>query len=303
MRYAGTAAALLVLAILMGLARPALARDIDRSFRELFPASPGTILHLEHGDGDVTVVGWERDEIEVSVVYRGSARKFGVGSATDDFSLECRSEGSEVWVDGKEAGSGVILGYVTSDVSEYVYRVRAPSYVDLDLDGGDGDVIVESWRGNVDYRLHDGNLTLRDVVCGTIRVEIEDGAVAATGVEADLGVVSRGGRVDVLESRSPGLDVKSDRGEVRIDVRAVSAPRVQVESGDKVHVDLGRGSSTAFDLGTETGRIRLDLPEGADIAEEPNRVTGRLGDGEGSVTVRTGEGSIVLRESGETRVF
>jgi hypothetical protein len=197
----------------------------------------------------------------------------------------------------------VILGYVTSEVTEYVYRVRAPSYVDLDLDGGDGDVIVESWRGNVECRLDDGNLTLRDVVCGTVRVEIEDGAVTATGVEAALDVVSRAGRVDVLESRSPELDVKSDRGEVRIDVRAVSAPRVQVESGDKVHVDLGRGSSAAFDLGTEKGRIRLDLPGDADIAEEPNRVTGRLNGGEGSITVRTEEGSIVLRESGDTRLF
>ena len=303
MRVVGIAAVILVLAILIGLARPVAARDIDRSFRETFPVSPGTILHLEHGDGDVTVIGWERDEIEVSVVYRGSARKFGVGSATDDFSLDTRQEGAEVWVDGKEAGSGVILGYVTAEVSEYVYRIRAPVYVGLDLEGHDGDVIIEAWRGNVDCRLHDGNLTLRDVVAERITVDIEDGDVAASEVEAPFRVISRNGRVDVLQGRSPDLDVKSDHGEVRIDLRAVTAPRVQVESGDKVHVDLGRGASASFDLGTDTGRIRLDLSGDSDLSEEPNRVTGRLSGGEGSVTVRTGEGSIVLRETGETRVL
>ena len=39
---------------------------VEKEFHHSFPVDEETVLHLDHGDGDVTLTPWDWDEVEVS---------------------------------------------------------------------------------------------------------------------------------------------------------------------------------------------------------------------------------------------
>ena len=58
---------------------PAEAEQVDKEFHQSFQAREGTVLALEHGDGDVNIIPWEEATIDVVVKYRGEVKTIGLG--------------------------------------------------------------------------------------------------------------------------------------------------------------------------------------------------------------------------------
>ena len=107
------------------------ARDIDRTYQKTFAdLEPGTRLVLRHGDGDVIVVPWERDAIEVDVDYHVSVARLGFGSAPD-LDVDLRRYGETVEVLGRERGTVNVGILFFSREHEHVYRIKAPPWVRL----------------------------------------------------------------------------------------------------------------------------------------------------------------------------
>jgi hypothetical protein len=312
MRRLGT----LLAALGAGLAVPTGAKEISRDFHERFEVAEGAKLVLRHGDGDVQVTTWDQDAVEVDVVYRGRFTMVGAGKEPD-FSVEFEQSGNVIRVTGREGDVAMVGIYLSMDVAEHRYTIRAPAWLAVDTRGEDGSVRIVGLRGEVRCHLEDGSLRAERITAA-VDVTTEDGSVQLADVKASDGSVSvadgdvrlercsgtwsvrtEDGGVDLHEHRSGRLEVRSVDGSVHVQLVAGDAPEVDVESEDgSVEVEVGEGISTAFLLTAEDGLIGIEAPGAQRLAQDTGRAYGELGDAEGEVRIRTVDGSITLRAVG-----
>ncbi len=319
-------------ALLLAAAPAAVATEIDRSFHQRFDVESGARLELEHEDGDVVITPWAENVIEVDVRYRVEYKRVGVGVDPD---LEVRFEqrGGVVRVIGEEKSAGGV-GFFSMNQIEYVYRVSAPAYVVLDLDGEDGDVEVSGWRGAITARNDDGDFRLADLQVPRLRLDVEDGDVEIEGCEGEMDLEVDDGDVTVRDCRGERIRIDGQDGRVRIDdcegdfeistddgdveLSGLRAGKLEVHTSDgRIEIDidsglgrldadvsaddgdvdlrLGDGVGADFTLSSDDGDIRVDA-EAAGLEQGRKRATGRLGDGGGRIQVSTNSGRITLRQ-------
>ncbi len=321
------------LAALFAFSAPiASATEVDRSFNKRFDVEQGARLELEHEDGEVVITPWEENAIEIDVRYRVEYKRIGVGRDPD---LDVRFEhsGEVVRVVGEERSSGGI-GFFSSDEIEYVYRVSAPPWVVLELEGDDGDVEISGWQGAVTIRNDDGDVLLKDLRVPRLRLDLQDGDVEIEGFEGDMDLEVDDGDVTVSECRGERIRIDGQDGNIRLedcegnfelatddgdlDLSGLRAGKLDVDTGDgrieigidsslgvldvdvsaddgDVDLKLGDGVAGAFSLSSDDGDIRVDAEAGS-LDQNRHRVSGRLGDGDGNIRVSTGSGRITLRQ-------
>jgi hypothetical protein len=325
---------LLVLPILAVAATiPALAKDVSKDFHKSFDVKQGAVLHLEHGDGDVTITPWDKDVVDVDVHYRAEVKSLGVGGKVY-FDVLFDQSGDVIKVIGEERISGSV-GFRYFRRYDYTYDIRAPRYVRLDLEGEDGDVDIRNWRAKIDCTLEDGDVELEDVVSPRTQIDLEDGDVSIHGLEGELVVDAEDGDVELsrckvsrcrisledgdltvrqsegdfeidaedgdinfYESRAGALEIRGSDGDVDLNLLKSGSVDwdVSTEDGD-VSIDLEAGISAGFTVETEEGHIRLDVPDTADLRERRHRASGELHGGQGRIRIDTAAGDISLRES------
>ncbi len=329
------AVALLVACVLVATVSTAAAesREIKKDFDQTFQVSQGASLHVNHGDGDVTVVPWEKDEVRVVVHYDATVRIGGVWRQTD-FDVEFRHEGEDIHVVGHEPGASG-FGWIRRTVRKYVYEISAPAYTRLIVNGDDGDVVIRDWAGDINCTLDDGDVHIDGANCERVHVTVEDGDVDLSGVNADLRVSSDDGDITLDGCRTPSCRIRVADGDVLVtgcggsfdvslddgDLAMMQLESLEVtvscEDGD-IMVGLAHGGAVDVDITTDDGDATLRLhPETSamvaiavddggvkishsafgELEKTRHRVTGRIGAGEGSVRIRTADGDVVIGET------
>jgi DUF4097 and DUF4098 domain-containing protein YvlB len=323
-----------LLAAALAAPTPSAARQVNKDYHETFKVAEGHRLLLVHGDGDVTITPWDRDEVDVVVHYRANVTKIGPGKV-GDFEVEFSQEGKTLRVIGKE-GDSFAVGFLSRHEYEYTYKIQAPSYLQLELRGDDGDVSIRDWRAPISCDLDDGDVDINGVQAPKTKVSLEDGNLQIAGLEGDLVVEGEDGAVDLRDCRFGLCRVEGEDGEVRIedcegsfeletedgdqDAQRVLAHRfetrtedgdieldlrrsddldLEVETGDgDVTVGLAPGFSLRFDVETDGGSIRVHLPSATFGENEDDHVTGQQQGGQGRLRIRTDDGDVRLRETG-----
>lgn len=321
-----------LVALLVGVS-PLKAEQIDREFHETFDVAPGAVLKLIHGDGDVTISPWDEGKLDVLVRYRAKSRTVVGWSKKTEVDVSFRQEGDTIYVVGKEP-SMVSIGVSSYQEFEYTYTVRAPSYLQLELVGDDGDVSIEGWKAELDLRSDDGDMRLVSIEAPSAEISVEDGDLEILGFTGDLSIVSEDGDVEIhdcsgannrirledgdldLFECSGDFDVVTADGNIRMSRLKAGNVQIRVSDGDvdlellpaerlnlvmragdgDLDVELDRQISAAFDLQTRDGRIRVHSDSVSDLLEEKRRTTGRLGDGRGNIEITTSDGNITIRQ-------
>lgn len=307
--------------------------EVDRSFDKRFDVKPGARLVLTHGDGELTITPWDEDAISVEVRYRVHYRRVGLGT-DPDLDVRFEQDGDVVRVTGKETSSGGV-GFFSKDTVEHSYRVKAPSYVELELHGDDGDVDVEGWAGRISIRnddgdvhlrrihspetsleMEDGDLEIEDLVgrlklriddgnaevsgckCEKAEIEAEDGNIQVESCEGSFEVSTDDGDIELERITAGELDLRTGDGKIEAEVAASSGDLkidASADDGDVV-LRLGAGVSADYDVTTDGGRIEVETSgEGSGRFEK--RASGKLGDGGGRIRVTTNDGNVTLRQS------
>ncbi len=312
---------------------PALAKDLSKDFHKSFDVKQGTVLHLEHGDGDVTITHWDKNVVDVEVHYRAEAKSLGVGGKVH-FDVQFDQSGDVINVIGEERIRGSV-GFRYFKRYEYTYDIRAPRYVRLDLEGEDGDVDIRNWRAEIDCTLEDGDIDLEDVISARTRINLEDGDVTIRGLEGELMVDAEDGDVELTRCKvsrcgisleDGDLTVRQSEGDFEIDAEdgdinlyqlRASALEVSASDGDvdldllksdnvdwdistedgDVSINFESGISAGFTIETEDGHIRLDVPDAADLRKRNHRASGEFHDGRGRIYIDTAAGDVTFRES------
>ncbi len=267
-------------AALLGLfagAAAAAAGEVERSFSERFDVAPGARLALRHGDGNVEITAWDEAAIAVDVTYRVKFLRIGVGS-DPDLEVDFEQRGEVVRVTGRERGTSGI-GFSIAQ-RQHLYRVRAPRWVELELDGEDGEVAIEGWEAAINLRLDNGDARLDDVR-GGLRASLEDGNLTVRGLAGELTVRLADGDVRISDCQSERARIETADGDVRISDCQSERARIETADGD-VELDGCAGSvdvSTAdgdLDLaGLVAGTVALTTADG-DVAVEVVAAEGDL---------------------------
>lgn len=311
---------------------PARCTEIKKNYHRSFLVDRGCTLRLRHGDGDVTVRKWDRDVIDIEVHYLAEYRSFGSGER--DFSVEFAQEDRIVEVEGREK-SAATFGFLIFDVKEYVYKIKAPDYVILDITGDDGCVDIEGWTGDIEIDIDDGDILLtgnRSVDTrirsgdggidvenhdGNLDIEIDDGPISIlrsrtprciiSGQDGEVGVRdSEGefeietddGNIDLYLVKSGRIDILAVDGDVDIELRDTGAIDMDVRTDDgHVTIRIPEGLGALFTIDSDGGVIRTDLPSAVNVQKGENWLSGKLPGSRGNIRIRTEDGAVTLKQT------
>ncbi len=324
--------ALLAVVTVAAAAGPAVGVVIDREFHESFDVEEGHRLTVEHGDGDVTITPWDKDVIDVEVIYHAELTSIGFGDAPD-FSVEFKQTEDGVFVTGYETSPDRVDIFRSIKKRQYTYTISAPSYVALTLRGDDGDIEIEGWRGDVSIDLDDGDVTLGDILNESTRVSFQDGDVEIAGLEGELTLSGDDGDIDLSAVKAPyvrialqdgDVDIEDLEGDIEIDIDDgditlddLASERVELRGQDG-SIDVGLLKTERLDLDISTddggievvvdaaqsfeflitmddGDVEVALPGVTGFSTAEHRVRGTYGAGDGRVRIRTADGSVVVR--------
>lgn len=323
---AAAAALLLVTAI------PAAGGEIVRDFNESFEVERGWVLRLRHGDGDVTITPWDRNVVEITVHYHAERKGLGDDSKRD-FTVEFEEKNGVIEVTGRESKGG-FMGLQIFILKDYTYTISAPGYIELDLQGDDGDIDIEKWSGKIEIRLDDGEIRLYGCEPEKTRIRTGDGDISLDGHSGSIDIIGDDGRLDVNRGRFSDCRIQLDDGDIRI-LDSEGAFYIEVDDGDTelfriktnvmdlksedgdfdiellktgkldldirtddgdIDLSLQSSISAAFSIDVDDGRIRTDLPMAEDVQKGNHWMSGKLGSGKGRIRIRTADGSVMLRE-------
>lgn len=252
-RRATLGAAILVTLLTLGAALPA--AGATEETLETYPFDADGRIRVENVNGDIEVVGWDREEIELQVI-----------KTADDPEILAELE-VEIHVDRRELR-------ITTDY---------PDRRDSGWFGGDHGEM------SVDYRLkvpRGARVDEIDTVNGGIHLEGLSGTVAASTVN---------GGIDARDLAGEEIELSTVNGSVEADFASLGGrQRVDLSSvNGRVEITVPAGADATIDASTVHGSLRDDfdfrIDEDRHVGAE---LEGRLGSGSATVELETVNGSV-----------
>ncbi len=239
------------------------------------PTSMHPRLTLETFDGSIEVSSWDRPEVLVVVEKRGHDREAAMSlkveisqPSDDEVTVRALPPASEENEFGWTRHRSVAIS------------ITAPREALVRAHSGDGRILVRAMRGGLDVETGDGSIRLEDVT-GPVDAQSGDGSIVVDGV------------MTRLRARSGDGSVRVHAGE-----GSTASDNWSISTGDgSVRVDLPRHFDAELDAHSGDGRVSVD-----DAAltmhrrDDRSSVRGRLGEGGHDLRVRTGDGSITIRQ-------
>jgi DUF4097 and DUF4098 domain-containing protein YvlB len=311
------------------------AEEINKEFHQSFDVKKGDSLSLRFGDGNVQLIPWEKNIIDVKVRYRADIYHVGIRLARNqDFGVEFRQTANTVYVVGKEPSSAAI-GFYNKKVYEYVYEIHSPDYVALELDGDDGNVDIENWAAEIDCRIDDGDIHLRNIVggktqiwgedgnleiahlSGDLTIEVDDGDVNLTACDMkNCRVGSEDGNITISQSKgsydliaddgdivmkkieAKGLNINTADGDVDVDLLAAETLDADIKTDDgNINIDLEKRSSVSFYVSAnDADSIRIEIDNIENSKEDKYTKSGSINGGTGRLKIQTADGDVTIKE-------
>lgn len=243
-----------------------------------FTVSGTPTLTVGTFDGSVEVSTWDRPEVLVTIERHAMSRE-----EADRMLITAEQNGDDILVQVKASHTGgfhINFGSFNARVI-----VNVPAKARIEASTGDGRVSVRDVEGDLVARTGDGS----------IRLEHVNGAIEASSGDGSITV---DGQIRQLKARS---------GDGRVHVHAVgTAPTGDwsLATGDgSVLLEVPEGFGAELDATTGDGHVDVRDVQFDRTSGERNRsvVRGRIGNGGSRITIRSGDGSIVVRRAGPTR--
>jgi DUF4097 and DUF4098 domain-containing protein YvlB len=173
--------------------------------------------------------------------------------------------------DGDDTGAAVALD------------VWIPRNANVQVKSGDGRLRLSGIEGEIELNTGDGSVDVTESK-GRLTVETGDGRVRVAGFDGDATVQTGDGRIS-LDGRFTKLSARTGDGAITLALPANLNARIETDS-ERVVNDLSAVAEEAETEETSERRVRH----------------WRVGSGAGSqITLRTGDGQIFLRRTGEER--
>jgi DUF4097 and DUF4098 domain-containing protein YvlB len=247
-------------------------RQIERESNS-FNVSGSPRVRVETFDGPVTVHAWDKPEVMYTAVKRaeGEHEMKGIKVLAQGAGQEVtiRAEFDKTFARQYEERAGRVVTFSSGASTEF--DVYVPRDASVTVSSGDGRVRVEGVMGELELRTGDGPI---DVSGGRrrLRADTGDGRINIEGFEGEADARTGDGRIS-LEGRFQKLSARTGEGTISLALPEGVNANLETE-GETVVND---GVATAADQ--SEGRVRRWV----------------IGGGGQLLSLRTGEGQIILR--------
>jgi DUF4097 and DUF4098 domain-containing protein YvlB len=282
-------------------------RDVERAAREIERVQDEQErIVAEHGESSYRLVERESKSFNVSGVPRvvlhtfdGSINIQPSNEATVRFSAVKRARDEQamrgIRLRAEQTGNTV---NIIAEFDQTLARnnsesgtgaavaldVWVPRNANVQVKSGDGRLRLNGIEGEIELHTGDGSVDVTESR-GRLRVETGDGRVRVAGFDGDATVQTGDGRIS-LEGRFTKLSARTGDGAITLALPAGVNARIETDS-ERVINDLSAVAEEA-EADTETPERRVRH--------------WRVGSGAGSqITLRTGDGQIFLRRTGDER--
>jgi hypothetical protein len=187
---------------------------------------------------------------------------------------------------------------------------------DIRLDASSGNITADRMRGSLLVDTGSGNVEVSDAEGTELNIDTGSGDVRVNGANSDNITIDTGSG-NVTGGTITTTDLSVDTGSGSIELTGVRATRLNMDTGsgdvevallsdtDDIMVDTGSGNVTiavppgfgsAVNLSTSSGEVDTDL-EMQVTRRGQEHLVGRIGDGQGRMTIETGSGNVTIRAS------
>lgn len=261
----------------------------------------GKTLKIENPIGDIKVVGgFDLGQIQAHAKFRGATLE------------ESRAKAAEYILIVEESDHAVTIRQpdVTGLSVDLEIQVPGTAPIDIRCSSGDiqvigtgsscransrsGDLLLRGMNGVIEIGSESGDITVEDSASPQVTIENKSGDLKLTQVRGNLNVRTASGDVTVTGGAGKVVAIESVSGDTRFDTfePSISALNIRTVSGD-VHVCVPDGLDCRVMLSTMRGSVNAEIPLTDEVRDE-HRLTGRLGEGTGTIDVSAITGDVTL---------
>jgi lia operon protein LiaG len=164
----------------------------------------------------------------------------------------------------------------------------------LHLDTGSGNLRLERAEGSTGLDTGSGDVVVTGYQNGTLNIDSGSGSINASDLDVqDLQIDTGSGDIELEGVTTLRLSLESGSGSIRATLRnSPGVAEVETGSGD-VTLRLPDPADATVDLETGSGDFTIDFPLQL-IKKSEGTIRGRIGAGNGRISIETGSGDITL---------
>ncbi len=293
----------------------ALAWDNDRfkeDFRYTYALAANGRLQLETFNGTVEILGWDKNEIEITGTKYGATQEI-VKALQVEITNTPNSISIRVPRPPREGDSWGSKGGAK-------FTIRCPRKVQLDrIASSNGGVRVEMVEGDARIATSNGAIRLASVtgaidaatsnaaietqaVKGNLLLRTSNGGIRAEGVEGTFEATTSNGTIRARLAKVPaGTPVRAttSNGTVDLAFDQFSGNDVRVStSNGSIVVTLPGGANAQVRATTSNANVETDFEVSVRGTISKNRIEGRIGNGGPLLDLTSSNGSIRILKSG-----
>ena len=267
-------------------------------FREekRFPVTGIADVRVATFDGAIQVQSWDKSEVLIEIEKRGPSKE-----AVEGLEVQAGQTGSVIELEVKRPRSESFSGIGIHRTAYARLYVWVPRTTNVRARSGDGAITIENVNGRLELKTGDGRIKASDV-SGDMSFDTSDGSIVVDGARGRLSVDTGDGSVSVRGSLGA---VKLHTGDGSVTYRADAGSAMtdpwEITTGDgTVSLFLPADFGADIDAHTGDGRIvddvSIERPEKSD-SRARRTLRGQIGAGGKLLRVRTGDGSIRLKQN------
>ena len=244
------------------LASPAVMRAEE--WEHTYPVGGTPEILVDTNDGDVEVAVGSSDQVVARVISHGL-------KINDDLRIQANGTQSRIEL-RLHRESRNCFGFCFQSIR---VELRVPRESNLDIHSGDGNVRVESVRGNHRIESNDGDLRLHELE-GSLHANTHDGTIRVSGHFALL-------------------ELHTGDGDINAEVSGALSPKTgwSLRSGDgTVRLRLPGDFRADLDARTGDGEIRVAFPMEGSGQKSEHAMRGKINGGGIPLELQTGDGDI-----------
>jgi hypothetical protein len=260
----------------------------------------GKLLRIENPCGDIKITGgFDLGTVTAFAKFRGTGED--AKAKADRYTLVIEESDAAVVIRQPDVtGLSVDLDIHVSGTPQVEIRSESGDVQIIDSKAGcriqtkSGDVSIKGLNGQVEISAQSGNLTVEDTTTTSMQVDNKSGDIVLRRVSGSANVRTTSGDIKIRDCDLKTLAVDGVSGDVDVDLRApiTGAVSIRTVSGNTL-IAVPDGSDCRVGLKTLRGHTACAIPL-VDEARLEGQVTGKLGEGKGTLDVSAVTGNITV---------
>ena len=304
--------------------------EIKKTYEKTFEMDPGGQVSVQSDEGFIKINSWDKPEVRVVWTKRiwGKTKK-DAAKRLEQYKVRFNHSGDRLTIrviEPKNEGISNFWDLLDPDTWKdhrnsptIDFELKVPREINLSLTADEGDVSVNSIQGDLDIRVDEGEIRIKDIDFidmnfyadegdifgenlqnknGRISIEVDEGDVNFNHViTKKFNLECDEGDVTLEEFSSNTSNIITDEGSIDIEMVLNGEDRYDISTDEgNVSIYLEPSPDVQLDLETNDGRIRSDFDIKIKKRNDWQRCRDQLGNGSSLVRIYTDEGFIAIRK-------